>query len=69
MWLLITTTLRLFSVRVSSKFYLYLISCHINVFNDVIMFLIREKRNKFYEDETLLLFYQPKMTHRIKIFI
>jgi hypothetical protein len=41
-------------VRVSSEFYLHLISYHIRAFDDVATFLRREKRNKFRGDETLL---------------
>ena len=35
--------IRLVSVKVSSEFYLYLMSCHISVFDDVARFLIRER--------------------------
>jgi hypothetical protein len=35
------------------KFHLYVISCHISIFDDATMFLRRERRNEFHGDQTL----------------
>jgi hypothetical protein len=47
-------TVRLVSVEVSLEFHLHLISCHIGAFDDVAMFLRKERRSEFYGDETRL---------------
>ena len=39
---------------VPRKFHLYLIECHIGVFDDMLTFLRRERRNEFHLDQTLL---------------
>jgi len=45
---------QIISVGASSEFYLHLVGCHLNIFNDMASFLRRERRSEFYEDETLL---------------
>ena len=41
-------------MEVLLDFDLYLIGCHISVFDDVTMYLIRERKSDFHGDKTLL---------------
>jgi len=41
-------------MKVSSELYLNLIGCHINILDNMTIFLRRETRSEFYVDITLL---------------